>query len=262
MDPAQHYRTIWISDVHLGWRASEAGRLLEFLKAHDADCWYLVGDMVDGWMLKRAWYWPQAHNDVVQKILRKVRKGARVVYIPGNHDAFLGDFMDHDFGGITLCADAMHTTADGRKLWVLHGHEFDGVVKYAPWLAFLGNNGYDLMILLGRALNRISRALGWREWSLSAYVKGRVKELVKFIDHFEEALAREARKRGASGVVCGHIHHAEIRRFGEIDYYNDGDWVESCTALVEHEDGRMELIRWPPADVAPESKTETGAHAD
>ena len=248
---AQHYRAIWISDAHLGWRASEAARLLDFLKHHDADHWYLVGDMVDGWMLKRSWHWPQAHNDVVQKLLRKVRKGAQVVYIPGNHDEFLRDFTSLQFGGITLHHDAMHTTADGRRLWVLHGDEFDSIVHYAPWLAFLGNNGYDAMILIGRQFNRLRRWLGRPEWSLSAYVKHRVKNIVKFVTNYEHALAHEAGRRAADGVVCGHIHKAEIKAFEGITYYNAGDWVESCTALVEHFDGRLEIICWRDASSPP-----------
>ena len=246
----RRYRTIWISDAHLGWRASQSAKLLEFLKQHDAEQWYLVGDMVDGWMLKRSWHWPQSHNDVVQKFLRKVRKGARVDYIPGNHDEFLRDFVGLQFGGVTLLRDAMHVTADGRKLWVLHGDEFDSIVHYAPWLAFLGNNGYDAMILLGHGLNRLRRCFGRSEWSLSAYVKHRVKNIVKFVTDFEQALAREARKRGADGVICGHIHKAEMREFEGISYFNTGDWVESCTALVEHFDGRLEIIHWRDAPVA------------
>lgn len=251
--PVRHYRTLWISDVHLGWRASRAVQLLDFLKHHDAETWYLAGDMVDGWMLKRNWYWPQAHNDVIQKLLRKVRKGARVIYIPGNHDEFVRHFLPIQLGGILVLPEAMHHTADGRKLWVAHGDAFDGVVQYAPWLAVLGNQGYDLVIHLGRWLNRARRALGLPEWSLSAYVKGRVKNIVKFITDYEQALTREARKRGAQGVVCGHIHKAEIRPHAAIAYYNTGDWVESCTALAEHADGRMEIIRWctPAATPAP-----------
>ncbi|MFH0879281.1 MAG: UDP-2,3-diacylglucosamine diphosphatase [Lentisphaerota bacterium] len=240
----RHYRTIWISDAHLGWSASEAESLLDFLKHHEADYWFLVGDMVDGWMLKRNWYWPQAHNDVVQKLLRKVRKGAQVVYIPGNHDEFARRFAPIQLGGISVMLESFHQTADGRKLWILHGDEFDSVVQYAPWMAILGNNGYDLMIHLGRALNRLRRLLGLREWSLSAHIKQRVKNIVKFVTDYEQALAREARKRGANGVVCGHIHKAEIRPFDGVMYYNTGDWVESCTALIEKHDGGMEIISW------------------
>jgi UDP-2,3-diacylglucosamine pyrophosphatase LpxH len=241
----RHCRTIWLSDVHLGWRASEAERLLDFLKNHDADNWYLVGDMVDGWALKRSWYWPQVHNDIVQKLLRKVRKGARVVCIPGNHDEFLRNFASHEFGGITIQTEVYHTTATGRRLWVLHGDAFDSVIHFAPWLTSIGNNGYDAMILVGRQINRLRRWCGAREWSLSAFVKGSVKDIVRFVSDYERALVREARRRGVDGVVCGHIHKAEMRCVDGIDYYNTGDWVENCTAIVENDDGRMEVVRWP-----------------
>ena len=242
--PERRYRTIWISDFHLGWRACEADRLLDFLKNHDADNWYLVGDIIDGWVLKRAWNWPQSHNDVIQKLLRKVRKGARVVCIPGNHDEFLHDFLHLSFGGIVVLPDAMHETADGRRIWTLHGDEFDSIVHYAPWLTILGNNGYDLMILVGRALHRLRRWIGFPEWSLSSYVKQRVKNIIKFITDYEHALMREARRHGANGVVCGHIHKAEIKEVDGLTYYNTGDWVESCTAVVEDFDGRMDLVKW------------------
>jgi UDP-2,3-diacylglucosamine pyrophosphatase LpxH len=216
--------------------------LLEFLRTHDSDTLYLVGDIVDGWKLRRSWYWPQSHNDVVQKILRKVRKGTRVVYIPGNHDECLRDYVDHSFGGVQLKQDAVHVTADGRRLLVIHGDEFDGVVRYARWLALLGDCAYQAAISLNTFLNRIRRRLGLPYWSVSAYLKLKVKNAVSFISDFEQALARETRRRKLDGVVCGHIHHAAIRRIGDIDYYNDGDWVESCTALVEYFDGRMEII--------------------
>ena len=214
--PRRHYRTIWISDVHLGWKPCQAERLLHFLRHHNADRWYLVGDFVDGWMLKRSWFWPQEHNNVVQKILRKVRKGAQVICVPGNHDEFLLHFLHLQFGGITIAPEVMHVTADGRKLWILHGDAFDSIIQYAPWLASVGNNGYDLMIAVGRWLNFLRRTLGRREWSLSGYVKGRVKNLMKFIADYEHALVQQARKRYADGVVCGHIHKAQIRDFDGI----------------------------------------------
>lgn len=248
----RHCRTIWISDVHLGWRASEAERLLDFLKHYDADCWYLVGDMIDGWMLKRSWYWPQAHNDIVQKMLRKVRKGARVVCIPGNHDEFLLNFEHHQFGGVIIQTEVIHTTATGKRLWVLHGDAFDSVVHFAPWLSSIGNNGYDVLILVGRLLNRLRRAFGAREWSLAAHIKGSVKNVMRFVSDYEHALVREARRRGVDGVVCGHIHKAEMTCLDGIEYYNTGDWVENCSALIEHADGKMEIVRWPA--VLPETK--------
>ena len=246
----QRYRSIWISDLHLGWRACEAPRLLDFLKHHDADNWFLVGDILDGWALKRSWNWPQSHNDVVQKILRKVRKGARVVCIPGNHDEFLNEFARLSFGGILVLPETVHETADNRRFWVIHGDQFDGVVHYAPWLTVLGNNGYDFMIHVGRVLNRAFRKLGFPEWSLSAYVKGRVKNIVKFIVDYEHAMMREARRNGVDGVVCGHVHKAEIKHVDGLLYCNAGDWVESCTAIVEHFDGRLDLIRWPAESTA------------
>ncbi len=242
--PATRYRTIWISDLHLGWRPCQAGALLDFLKHHDADHWYLVGDILDGWALKKSWNWPQSHNDVIQKILRKVRKGARVVCVPGNHDDFLKEFARLSFGGILILPDTFHETADGRRLWILHGDRFDSIVHYAPWLTVLGNNGYDWMIYVGNLLNRIRRRLGFAEWSLSAYVKQRVKNIIRFITDYEQAMVREARRQGADGVVCGHIHKAEIKTLDDQLYCNTGDWVESCTAIAEHFDGRLELIRW------------------
>ncbi len=258
--PVTRYRTIWLCDLHLGWRACEAQRLLDFLKLHDADHWYLVGDILDGWALKRSWNWPQSHNDIVQKLLRKVRKGARVICLPGNHDEFLHGFARLSFGGILILPDTMHETADRRRLWILHGDRFDSVVHYAPWLTVLGNNGYDFMILAGQFINRIRRRLGFPEWSLAASLKRRVKNIVRFITDYENALLREARRHGADGVVCGHIHQAEIKQVDHLLYCNAGDWVESCTALVEHFDGRLELLRWkelaPPG--TPLSPPQTG----
>lgn len=242
--PTQRFRTIWISDVHLGTRGCKAEYLLDFLKSTESDTLYLVGDIIDGWRLRRSWYWPQAHNDVVQKILRKARKGTRVVFIPGNHDEFARDYTEHNFGEIELAQDALHETADGRRLLVLHGDSFDGVVKYAKWLAHLGDGAYTLALSLNHWLNVARRRLGLPYWSLSAYLKNKVKNAVQFIDDYEQTVADEARRRGADGVVCGHIHHAEIRDIDGVLYANDGDWVESCTALVESADGTLQVLRW------------------
>jgi Uncharacterized protein conserved in bacteria len=246
VDTAQgwRFRTIWISDVHLGTRGCKADFLLDFLKNTESDTLYLVGDIVDGWRLKRSWYWPQAHNDVVQKILRKARKGTRVVFIPGNHDEFARDYTDHNFGDIEVMQDTVHVTADGRRLAVLHGDAFDGVVKYARWLAHLGDGAYTLALSLNHYLNLIRRRLGLPYWSLSAYLKHKVKNAVQYMDNYERTMADEARKRGVDGIVCGHIHHAELRDMNGVLYANDGDWVESCTALVEHADGTLEILRW------------------
>jgi UDP-2,3-diacylglucosamine pyrophosphatase LpxH len=237
-------RTVWISDVHLGTPGCQALALLDFLKRVECDTLYLVGDIVDGWQLKRSWYWPQAHNDVVQKLLRKARKGTRVVFVPGNHDEFARKYLGHEFGGIEVVEDALHTTADGKRLWITHGDYFDGVIQCAKWLAYVGDEAYEFTLKLNRWFNSLRARLGLPYWSLSKYLKLKVKRAVSFIGDFEQAVAREARKRGADGVVCGHIHHAELRMIDGILYANDGDWVESLTALVEHADGRLEILDW------------------
>ena len=241
---ANRYRTIWISDIHLGTRGCKADFLLDFLKHTESDYLYLVGDIIDCWRLRRSWYWHQAHNDVVQKLLRKARKGTKVFYVPGTHDEWLRDYVDLQLGGVWLVEEAIHVTADGRRFLVMHGDKFDGIVKYARWLAILGDHAYTLLLAVNHWYNLWRRRFGYPYWSLSAYLKRRVKDAVSYIDDFEVALAEEARRRGVDGVVCGHIHKAEIRRFGPVLYCNDGDWVESCTALVEHGDGRLEILDW------------------
>ncbi|WP_254607048.1 UDP-2,3-diacylglucosamine diphosphatase [Rhodoferax sp. BAB1] len=240
----KRYRAVFISDLHLGTPGCRAEDLLDFLKASSSEHLYLVGDIIDGWQLRRRWYWPQAHNDVVQKLLRRARKGCRVVFVPGNHDEFARGFIGHQFGGIEVVDDAVHVTADGKRLWVTHGDYFDGVIQCAKWLAYVGDNLYEFTLKLNRYLNHLRAKFGLPYWSLSAYLKHKVKKAVNFISDFEQAVAHEARKRGHQGVVCGHIHHAEIREIEGVLYCNDGDWVESLTALVEHHDGRLELLRW------------------
>lgn len=238
------YRAVFISDLHLGTPGCQAKPLLDFLKTYPSDYLYLVGDIVDGWQLRRRWHWPQAHNDVVQKLLRRARKGCRVVYVPGNHDEFARGFIGQHFGGIEVLRDASHTTSDGLRLWITHGDYFDGVVQCAKWLAHLGDHLYEFSLRLNRHLNRWRERLGLPYWSLSAYLKRRVKKALAYVDDFESAVAHEAKRLGFHGVVCGHIHHAEMRHIDDILYCNDGDWVESRTALVEHLDGRLELLRW------------------
>lgn len=240
------YRTIWISDIHLGTRGCKAEYLLSFLKVTESEHLFLVGDIVDGWRLRRSWYWPQAHNDVVQKLLRKARKGTRVVYVPGNHDEAFRGYVDNHFGGVHVVSEHVHQLADGRRFLILHGDEFDGVVRYARWLAFLGDHAYTAALTLNHWFNHVRRKLGYPYWSLSAYLKERVKNAVEYVSGFETAVADEARRRGVDGVVCGHIHKAEIREFEGITYCNDGDWVESCTALVETLEGRLEILHWAP----------------
>ena len=237
------YRTVWISDLHLGTPGCEAAALLEFLRTTECETLYLVGDIIDGWQLRRNWYWPQVHNDVVQKILRKARKGTRVVFIPGNHDEFARRYVTHNFGGVDVEDDCIHITADGRRLWITHGDLFDGVIQCARWLALAGDTSYTLILKVNRWFNRLRARLGMPYWSLSGYLKLRVKRAVSYVSDFEHALAREARRRGVQGVVCGHIHHAEMREIEGILYCNDGDWVESLTALVEHADGSLEIVR-------------------
>ena len=244
--PTLHLRTIWISDIHLGTPGCQAGALLDFLRHAECDTLYLVGDIVDGWQLRRNWHWPQAHNDVLQKLLRKARKGTRVIYVPGNHDEFARSYLGHNFGGIEVAEEWIHTTADGRRLWVTHGDFFDGVVQCAKWLALVGDWAYTLTLELNMRFNRLRAHLGLPYWSLSKYLKQRVKRAVSYISDFETALARETRERGLDGVVCGHIHHAEMREIDGILYANDGDWVESLTALCEHPDGTLEIIDWSP----------------
>ncbi|MDP1617574.1 MAG: UDP-2,3-diacylglucosamine diphosphatase [Phenylobacterium sp.] len=240
----QRYRTVFVSDVHLGTRGCQAEMLLDFIRHMECDTLYLVGDIVDGWKMKSGWYWPQAHNDVVQKILRLARKGVNVVYIPGNHDDRIRDFCGIHFGGVVVARDAIHEGADGRRFLVTHGDEFDGVVQHAKWLAFLGDYSYRGLLAANTLFNRVRRRMGFGYWSLSAYLKTKVKNALHFIENFEGAVAEEARRRGVDGVICGHIHKAEMRQIEDILYINDGDWVESCTALVEHMDGRMEILEW------------------
>ncbi|MEQ9815756.1 MAG: UDP-2,3-diacylglucosamine diphosphatase [Azospirillaceae bacterium] len=242
--PVHRFRTIFISDIHLGTRACQAERLLDFLKQTDCETLFLVGDIVDGWRLRRSWHWPQAHNDVVQKLLRKGRKGTKIHYIPGNHDEFARAFLGHEFGIVSVADDMVHETADGRRLLVIHGDQFDIVVRRAKWLAHLGDWAYVALLNLNTFVNALRRRLGLGYWSLSAYLKHKTKKAVDFIGRFEATLIAEARRRGLDGVVCGHIHTAETRTVDGLVYCNDGDWVESCTALVEHHDGRLELIRW------------------
>ena len=240
----RQFRAVFISDVHLGTRGCQAELLLDFIRHMECETLYLVGDIIDGWKLKSGWYWPQAHNDVVQKILRLARKGVKVVYVPGNHDEVVRDFVGVHFGGVVVARDAIHETADGRRFLVTHGDEFDGVVQHAKWLALAGDVAYRALLLSNTLFNRVRRRLGFGYWSLSAFLKTRVKNALQFVENYESAVADEARRRGVDGVICGHIHKAEMRDIGGVLYINDGDWVESCTALAEHPDGTLEILEW------------------
>ena len=239
----QRVRTLWISDVHLGTRDCQAEHLAAFLKRYHADRIYLVGDIIDGWKLRGGIYWPQAHTNVIRRLLTLSKRGTEVIYVTGNHDEFLRRYSSLILGNIRLVDEAVHSTADGRKLLVIHGDQFDVITRYHRWLAFLGDSAYEFTLLLNRWLNHWRRRWGYGYWSLSAYLKHKVKTAVNFISDFEEAIAHECHKRGLDGVVCGHIHHAEIRRIEGVDYLNCGDWVESCTALIEHWDGSIQLYR-------------------
>lgn len=249
--PVRRVRTLFLSDVHLGTRGCQAELLLDFLRNHRADVIYLVGDIVDGWRLQSGWYWPQTHNDVVQKLLRAVRKGAHIIYLPGNHDEFLRDYLGSNFGGIDILPHAIHTAADGRRFLVLHGDGFDVVVRHARWLAHLGDWAYELALGISTAINLVRRKLGIPYWSLSAWAKSKVKGAVNFIGDYEAALTAEAERHEVDGVICGHIHHPVISEMGKVLYVNSGDWVESCSAVVETYDGQLELIRWTRPELQP-----------
>ena len=245
----RRYRTIWISDVHLGTKGCNAQLLIDFLDHTDSETMYLVGDIIDGWRLKKKVYWPPEHNDIVWRILKRARRGTRIVYIPGNHDEMIRPFSGMNFGGVEIRRAAFHETADGRRLMVLHGDEFDTIMLAHRWLAFVGDAAYHAMMKLNGWVAAIRNLLGLPYWSISKAAKHKVKNAVEFISKYEEVVARAAGERGVDGVVCGHIHTAEIRDFEHegrtIAYYNDGDWVEGCNALVEHFDGTMELLHWP-----------------
>ena len=241
---ALKFRTLFLSDIHLGSKAAKADDLIAFLRCHQAETIVLIGDIVDGWRLRRSWYWPQTANDVVQKLLRQARKGTRIIYIPGNHDEFLRDFPGTHFGGIEVALSHIHEAADGRRYLIMHGDEFDVVVRHAKILAHLGDWAYDAAILINRLLNAVRRRIGLPYWSFSSWAKLRVKQAVNFIGEFQRVVAEEARRQNVDGVICGHIHHATIEDMQGIRYINSGDWVESCTAIAEDFDGEMHLLQW------------------
>ena len=255
------HRTIFISDTHLGTRGCKAEALADFLAHNECETLFLVGDIVDGWQMKRRWYWTAAQDRVVAEILRKVDHGTRVIFVPGNHDEFARDYAGRLFGGIEIVNETIHQGADGKHYLVLHGDRFDGVITSAKWLAHLGDRAYGLMLRANTLLFAVRKRMGLPYWSLSQWLKHKVKNAVEYISRFEEVVAAEAARRGVDGVVCGHIHHAEIRRIGDVLYLNDGDWVESCTALVEDARGHMEILRWatPPHTTTSRAAAPKGA---
>ena len=238
------YRTIFISDIPLGTPGCQADMLLDFLAETDAEVIYLVGDIVDAWRLRRGWFWPQRHNDVVQALLARAQAGTRICYVPGNHDEGLRAYPGTHFGGVEVAESFDHETADGRRLLVTHGDQFDSIVVNARWLAHVGDRAYEFALWLNTRINALKRLWGGQYWSLSKWAKAQVKQAVNYISEYEEVLADEARRGGYDGIVCGHIHSAAIRRIGGLDYVNTGDWVESCTAVVERADGSLHLIDW------------------
>ena len=238
------YRTLFLSDLHLGSRGCQADALTAFLKAHECDRLYLVGDIIDGWRLKRSLYWPQSHSNVLRRLLTLTKRGTEIIFVTGNHDEFLRRYSDHSFGNLKLVDRAEHRTADGRRFLVIHGDEYDVITRYHRWIAFLGDVGYNFLLSVNRVNNWVRERLGFGRWSLSAWVKHRVKRAVNFISDFEGAVAHACEREGFQGVICGHIHHAEMRRIGASEYLNCGDWVESCTALAEDDQGQMHLLYW------------------
>lgn len=259
MATAHRWRSIWISDVHLGTRHCQAGALLKFLRESESDHLYIVGDLIDGWELRRRWFWSEDHNTVIQKLLRKLRKHTRVVYITGNHDEFLEPFLGLRFGGLHLAREVVHVAADGRRYLVIHGHQFDGLTPFNRVLERLGSGLYTGILDLNLWLNRIRRRLGLGYWSVSAYLKQRAKQAVQYVTRYEASMLRLARARRVDGIICGHIHRAEIRDLDGLRYLNCGDWVESCTALVEDDHGHFHLVHLHESALH-DSGRGTGAH--
>ena len=245
-----NYRTIWISDLHIGSTQCQADILLDFLKFNESERLYLVGDIIDFWALSKRVYWPRAHNTIIQKLLRKARHGTEVIYVPGNHDENVRDYDEYIFGDITVKNSVIHTTVKGLKFLVVHGDEYDTIAKYHRWIAKLGSKGYDLLLEVNRVLRGVRRLFGLRShFSLAAFVKYKVKNAVQFISDYEESIVATLNDEGLDGVICGHIHHAEMKDMNGFFYINTGDFVESCTAIVEHFDGELELIQWKPLEL-------------
>jgi len=238
------YRTIWLSDTHLGTKGTKSHFLLNFLQQTKSDYLYIVGDFIDGWQLKKSWNWIAEHNNVIQSVLRKAQNGTKVVYIPGNHDEFARKFAELTFGNISIHHETNHVTADGRNIFILHGDEYDVATKYARWIELLGSVAYNGLIAINRILNEIRRMLDYPYWSLSAYLKHKTKKAQKYFDDFMHAAIEDAKVRGFDGVVCGHVHYSMLSELDGITYANTGDWVENCTALVEEYNGDLELISW------------------
>lgn len=263
LPPARRrYRTIFLSDIHLGTRACRADLVADFLHRVECERLYLVGDIVDGWRLRKVWHWDRDHDEVIRRVVAMARGGADVTYIPGNHDEMLRDWLGLELAGIRIAPEAVHEAADGRRFLVVHGDAFDGVIRYGRVVSTLGDLGYDAAVGLNRIYNGVRRRFGYPYWSLAQWLKRQVKGAAVAIARFEAALAEEARARGLDGVVCGHIHQPEMRDIHGVLYLNDGDWVENCTALVEHADGRFELLDWAREVAAREGRVLRGPAAE
>jgi len=254
------YRAVWVSDVHLGVRGCSADYLLSFLRSVECQYLYLVGDIIDIWSMRRKPFWPQDHNNVLRTILGKAKHGTQVVYVPGNHDELLRDYEGMTFGNVRIQSRVVHTNVDGRRFLILHGDQFDAVVRSSRAASLIGSHFYDWLLKLNHVVNFFRRKLGFPYWSLAAYIKHRVRNARQYINNFEEVVSFEAARLGMDGVVCGHIHRAEITELHDIVYCNCGDWVESCTALVEHQDGTLEILHWADS-VASTKRYETAAAA-
>jgi len=259
MNP-MYFRSIWLSDLHLGSRNVNSAYLLEFLQNTDSEYLYLVGDIIDFWKLRKRSYWPRINNRIVRNVLRKARSGTKVVYIPGNHDDIVRQFAGQRLHGVIIAKEVIHETADGRRFLVTHGDEFDCVVQNNRWLAELGSYAYEMLLAVSGCCNRLRRRMGLSYWSLSAFLKHKVKQAVNFMGRFEEVVINEACRRKVDGLICGHIHHAAIKKLDQITYNNIGDWVESCTALTETSDGCLAIMRWTEQDAI--STAEDKKYAD
>ncbi len=240
----QHYRTIWLSDIHLGFKDCKADYLLDFLQSIDCDTLYLLGDIVDMWAMRKRFHWPSSHYEVLKAIFKKAKNGTRVVYIPGNHDEPMRDYVKNMIGPVEVLEEAVHTTAAGKQLLLFHGDILDSQVRFSRFHRRIGDAAYDLLLFINRWANFCRRRCGFSYWSLAYYLKNKVKNARAAIDIYERSAAHEARRRGLDGVICGHIHQAEIRVIDDILYCNDGDWIESCTALVEDRQGHLEILHW------------------
>jgi len=242
MDEKRQYRTVWISDLHLGTKSCQVEPLLRFLGSMRCDHLFLVGDIIDLWSMRRRWYWPQSHNDVIRKILKRAGKTTKVTYIPGNHDENFRGYLGLSFGGVEIKREAFHVTATGKRVLMLHGDEFDSVVTNHQFITWFGDGCYEVLLAGGRVYNWLRRKFNWPHFSLAAYVKRKVKYIVNFVSNYQQSLLRYARQREADIVVTGHIHRPEIKPIEDVLYANCGDWVENCSALVEHPDGRLEIL--------------------